>query len=60
MMFVKLTPGAAASLLTAPAWAILTNELVTRLAAFVTVFAVMAAWEILAPRREQQIGRMTR
>src|SRR5262245_58522765 len=60
MRFVGLTPWAAALLFTAPAWAILTNELVIRLAAFAAVFAVMTAWEIHAPRREQKIGRMTR
>jgi sterol desaturase/sphingolipid hydroxylase (fatty acid hydroxylase superfamily) len=31
-----------------------------RLAAFGSIFAVMAAWEMLAPRREQSIGRGTR
>jgi sterol desaturase/sphingolipid hydroxylase (fatty acid hydroxylase superfamily) len=39
---------------------LLTNELLIRLAAFVGVFAVMAAWEILAPRRRQKLGRGAR
>jgi sterol desaturase/sphingolipid hydroxylase (fatty acid hydroxylase superfamily) len=39
---------------------LLTNETLIRLAAFAGVFAVMAAWEILAPRRRQKPGRGTR
>jgi sterol desaturase/sphingolipid hydroxylase (fatty acid hydroxylase superfamily) len=39
---------------------LLTNETLTRLAAFAGVFAVMAAWEILAPRRRQKLGRGAR
>jgi sterol desaturase/sphingolipid hydroxylase (fatty acid hydroxylase superfamily) len=39
---------------------LLTNETLTRLAAFGGVFAVMAAWEILAPRRRQKLGRGAR
>ena len=39
---------------------LLTNETLIRLAAFAGVFAVMAAWEILAPRRRQKLGRGTR
>jgi sterol desaturase/sphingolipid hydroxylase (fatty acid hydroxylase superfamily) len=35
-------------------------EPLIRLAAFAGVFAVMAAWEIFAPRREQRIGRQRR
>jgi len=36
---------------------LLANEPIIRLAAFAGIFAVMAAWETLAPRREQSIGR---
>ena len=36
---------------------ILANEPLIRLTAFAGIFAVMAAWEILAPRRVQEIGR---
>lgn len=39
---------------------LLANEPLIRLAAFAGIFAVMAAWEVLAPRREQSIGRGTR
>ena len=39
---------------------ILANEPLIRLSAFGGIFAVMAAWELLAPRRVQQIGRSTR
>ena len=39
---------------------ILASEPQIRLIAFASVFAVMAAWEMLAPRREQQLGRGTR
>jgi sterol desaturase/sphingolipid hydroxylase (fatty acid hydroxylase superfamily) len=38
----------------------LAGEPLIRLSAFVGVFLVMAAWEILAPRREQKLGRGTR
>ena len=33
---------------------LLANEPLIRLAAFAGIFAVMAAWELLAPRREQR------
>jgi sterol desaturase/sphingolipid hydroxylase (fatty acid hydroxylase superfamily) len=36
------------------------NEPAIRLFAFASIFAVMAAWEIAAPRRHQGIGRGTR
>ena len=36
---------------------LLANEPLIRLAAFAGVFVVMAAWEILAPRRGQKLGR---
>jgi sterol desaturase/sphingolipid hydroxylase (fatty acid hydroxylase superfamily) len=39
---------------------LLTNEPLIRLAAFAGIFVAMAAWEILAPRREQKLGRATR
>jgi sterol desaturase/sphingolipid hydroxylase (fatty acid hydroxylase superfamily) len=39
---------------------ILAGEPLFRLIIFVGVFAVMAVWEILAPRREQRIGRGVR
>ena len=39
---------------------LLTNEPLIRLTAFAGIFAVMAAWEILAPRRDQKLGRGTR
>ena len=39
---------------------LLTNEPLIRLAAFAGIFAAMAAWEILAPRRDQRLGRGTR
>ena len=39
---------------------LLTNEPLIRLTAFAGIFAVMAAWEILAPRRDQELGRGTR
>lgn len=39
---------------------VLANEPVIRLAAFVSVFIVMAVWELIAPRRSQGIGRRTR
>jgi len=38
----------------------LAYEPVIRLAAFASVFTLMALWEFLAPRREQAIGRATR
>ncbi|MFL5041292.1 MAG: sterol desaturase family protein [Xanthobacteraceae bacterium] len=37
-----------------------TIEIAVRLAAFAAVFAVMAAWELLAPRRELSVGRRPR
>ncbi|MFL6806934.1 MAG: sterol desaturase family protein [Xanthobacteraceae bacterium] len=37
-----------------------TIEIAVRLAAFAAVFAVMAAWELLAPRRELSVGRQPR
>jgi sterol desaturase/sphingolipid hydroxylase (fatty acid hydroxylase superfamily) len=39
---------------------LLSNEASIRLSAFAGVFAVMAAWEILAPRRDQKLARGTR
>ena len=39
---------------------LLSNEPLIRLAAFVGIFAAMAAWEISAPRREQKLRRGTR
>lgn len=39
---------------------LLSYEPIIRLVAFAGVFAAMAAWEILAPRRDQGIGRSTR
>jgi sterol desaturase/sphingolipid hydroxylase (fatty acid hydroxylase superfamily) len=36
------------------------TEVYVRLAAFAGVFAVMALWELVAPRRGQAIGRMVR
>lgn len=39
---------------------VLAYEPVIRLAAFASVFTVMALWEVRAPRREQAIGRATR
>jgi hypothetical protein len=39
---------------------LLSYEPIIRLIAFAGVFAAMAAWEILAPRRDQGIGRSTR
>ena len=39
---------------------LLTNEPLIRLAAFAGIFAAMATWEILAPRRDQKLGRGTR
>jgi sterol desaturase/sphingolipid hydroxylase (fatty acid hydroxylase superfamily) len=38
----------------------LTHEPFIRLGAFAGVFAAMAAWEVLAPRRAQRIGRARR
>ena len=40
--------------------ALVANDPLIRLAAFAGIFAVMAAWEILAPRRDQKLGRRTR
>jgi sterol desaturase/sphingolipid hydroxylase (fatty acid hydroxylase superfamily) len=37
-----------------------TIEIAVRLAAFAAAFAVMAAWELLAPRRELSVGRRPR
>ena len=39
---------------------LVTDETLIRLAAFAGVLAVMAAWEILAPRRRQKLGRGVR
>jgi sterol desaturase/sphingolipid hydroxylase (fatty acid hydroxylase superfamily) len=39
---------------------LLANEPLIRLFAFAGIFAAMAAWEILAPRREQKLARGTR
>ena len=39
---------------------LLSNEPLVRLTVFAGIFAAMAAWEILARRREQRIGRGTR
>ncbi len=39
---------------------LLSNEPAIRLAAFALVFATMAAWELAAPRRQQEIGRARR
>jgi sterol desaturase/sphingolipid hydroxylase (fatty acid hydroxylase superfamily) len=39
---------------------LLTDETLIRLVAFACVFAAMAAWEILAPRRDQNLGRRMR
>jgi sterol desaturase/sphingolipid hydroxylase (fatty acid hydroxylase superfamily) len=39
---------------------LLANEPLIRLLAFASIFAAMAGWEILAPRREQKLGRGTR
>jgi sterol desaturase/sphingolipid hydroxylase (fatty acid hydroxylase superfamily) len=36
---------------------LLANESLIRLAAFAGIFAAMAAWEVLAPRREQKLRR---
>ena len=44
--------------MTLPAW--LTQEPVIRLTAFAAVFAAMALWELLAPRRRQAIRRLRR
>ncbi len=38
----------------------LTNELVIRLSAFLGVLALMAAWEVAAPRRRRDIPRLLR
>ncbi len=40
--------------------ALLEAEPLIRLAAFAGVFAAMAAWELLAPKRDQEIGRLRR
>jgi sterol desaturase/sphingolipid hydroxylase (fatty acid hydroxylase superfamily) len=39
---------------------LLANEPLVRLVVFAAIFAAMAAWEILAPRREQKLARGTR
>jgi sterol desaturase/sphingolipid hydroxylase (fatty acid hydroxylase superfamily) len=39
---------------------LLSYEPIIRLIAFAGIFAAMAAWEILAPRRNQSVGRGTR
>ena len=39
---------------------LLANEPVVRLSIFASVFTIMALWEVLAPRRRQEIGRTTR
>lgn len=39
---------------------LLAHEPAVRLGAFAGIFAVMALWEVLAPRREQAIGRWKR
>jgi sterol desaturase/sphingolipid hydroxylase (fatty acid hydroxylase superfamily) len=39
---------------------LLANEALIRLAAFAAIFAAMAAWEILAPRRDHKLTRGTR
>jgi len=39
---------------------ILNNEPVMRLSFFIGIFAVMAVWEVLAPRRKLQYGRLRR
>ena len=39
---------------------LLTHEPAIRLSAFAAIFAAMALWELLAPRRSQAIGRLRR
>jgi sterol desaturase/sphingolipid hydroxylase (fatty acid hydroxylase superfamily) len=39
---------------------LLTHALLVRLSAFAGVFAAMALWELAAPRRHEQIGRLRR
>jgi sterol desaturase/sphingolipid hydroxylase (fatty acid hydroxylase superfamily) len=39
---------------------LLANEPLIRLSVFAGIFAAMAAWEVLAPRREQKLARGTR
>jgi sterol desaturase/sphingolipid hydroxylase (fatty acid hydroxylase superfamily) len=39
---------------------LLANELVVRFSIFASMFAIMALWKVLAPRRRQEIGRTTR
>ncbi len=39
---------------------LLANGPVVRLSIFASVFTIMALWEVLAPRRRQEIGRTTR
>ena len=43
-----------------PAEILLTHEPAIRLGAFAGIFAAMAIWELLAPRRRQVIGRLRR
>jgi sterol desaturase/sphingolipid hydroxylase (fatty acid hydroxylase superfamily) len=43
-----------------PAEILLTHEPAIRLGAFAGIFAAMAIWELLAPRRRQAIGRLRR
>jgi sterol desaturase/sphingolipid hydroxylase (fatty acid hydroxylase superfamily) len=59
---VKLLRGGAARSREAFAMSelLLGNEPAIRLFAFASIFAVMAAWEIAAPRRGQRIGRRAR
>jgi sterol desaturase/sphingolipid hydroxylase (fatty acid hydroxylase superfamily) len=40
--------------------AVLSAEPIIRLSAFACVFALMAAWEVIAPRRRQTVGRLWR
>ena len=40
--------------------AILAHEPLIRLAAFAGIFAAMAGWEVVAPRRDRNLGRMLR
>jgi sterol desaturase/sphingolipid hydroxylase (fatty acid hydroxylase superfamily) len=39
---------------------VIADEFVIRLSAFAGAFLIMAAWELLAPRRDQEIGRVWR
>ena len=40
--------------------AVLTNELLIRIALFLAILAAMAAWEVVAPRRRREIPRLIR